>query len=103
MTLVLPLVMQGVGRLNKRNEMEFIVELIAWFIIEVMFWGIMFWTGYVLILIATFGQWTPGYIGKDKEKNIENRRQPRFLVTAIIGTFFWIGCWIVLIIILNFP
>jgi len=83
--------------------MELIVELIVWFIIEVVFWGIMFWTGYVLTLIVTLGQWTPGHAGRDKDKKKESRKKPKFIVTAVIGALFWIVFGIALIIILQSP
>lgn len=79
--------------------MELIVELIAWFIIEVMFWGVMFWTGYAIIQIVTLGQWKPGSVGRDKDKGKENRKETKFIVVAVIGAFFWIGLGIALIII----
>lgn len=78
--------------------MEFIIELIVWFTIEVIFWGIMFWTGYVLSMILTLGQWTPGRIERDKEKKKEGRRKTKFIVTAVIGALFWVGVLIALII-----
>lgn len=74
--------------------MELIIELILWFIIEVVFWGIMFWTGYCLTLIISIGQWKPGPVGKGKEK----RKEAKFIVTAVIGALFWIGIGIALII-----
>jgi hypothetical protein len=83
--------------------MELIVELIVWFIIEVVFWGIMFWTGYVLTLIVTLGQWTPKHTERDKDKKKESRRETKFIVTAIIGTLFWIGFGITLIIVMKNP
>lgn len=83
--------------------MELIVELIVWFIIEVVFWGIMFWTGYVLTLIVTLGQWTPGHTERGKDKKKESRRETKFIVTAIIGALFWIGFGITLIIVMKNP
>ena len=81
--------------------MELIVELIVWFIIEVVFWGIMFWTGYGLISIVTLGRWTPGYIGGDKDKRKENRRKAKFIVASVCGTLFWIGITIALAVIMS--
>ena len=83
--------------------MEFIIELIVWFTIEVVFWGIMFWTGYVLSMILTLGQWTPGRIERDKEKKKEGRRKIKFIVTAVIGALFWIGFLIALIMAMKSP
>jgi hypothetical protein len=81
--------------------MEFIIELIVWFIIEVVFWGIMFWTGYVLTRVFTFGQWTPGRIERDKDKKKESRRETKFIATAVIGALFWIVFLITLIIVMK--
>ncbi len=80
--------------------MELIAELIVWFIIEVVFWGIMFWTGYVLVRIVTLGQWTPAHMERDKDKKKERRKETKFIVTAVIGTLFWIGLGIALIIVI---
>jgi len=77
--------------------MELILELILWFIIEVVFWGIMFWTGYFLTRIISFGQWKPCSVGKDKEK----RKETKFIATAVFGALFWIGIGIALIIVLQ--
>ena len=74
--------------------MALIIELILWFIIEVVFWGIIFWTGYFLTRIISIGQWKPGPVGRDKEK----RKEAKFIVTAVIGALFWIGFGIALII-----
>ncbi|MDX2446643.1 MAG: hypothetical protein QNK29_05515 [Desulfobacterales bacterium] len=74
--------------------MGFIIELVLWFIIEVVFWGIMFWTGYFLTLIFTIGQWKLAPVGTDK---IE-RTETKFIVAAVIGALFWIGFGIALTI-----
>ncbi|MBT8358941.1 MAG: hypothetical protein KJO61_14375 [Deltaproteobacteria bacterium] len=79
--------------------MELIIELILWFIIEVVFWGFMFWTGYFLILIISIGQWKPGPVRRDKEK----RKEKKFIATAVIGAVFWIGFGIALIIATGNP
>ncbi len=83
--------------------MELIIEIVVWFTIEVVFWGIMFWTGYVLTIILTLGQWTPGRIERDKDKKKESRRETKFIVTAVIGALFWIVFWIALIIVMKSP
>ncbi len=80
--------------------MELIIELIVWFTIEVLFWGIMFWTGYALIQIVTLGQWKLGISGGDKHKRKENRKEAKFIVVAIIGALFWIGLGIAALIII---
>ena len=79
--------------------MELFIELILWFIIEVVFWGILFWTGYFLTLIISIGQWKLGPMGRDKEK----RKETKFIVTAVIGALFWIGFGIALIITMKNP
>ena len=81
--------------------MELIVEVIMWFIIEVVFWGIMFWTGYLLVSFITFGHWPPKKLGNSKSKIKENRKKPEFLVTAIIGAIFWISVGIGLTVIIK--
>lgn len=83
--------------------MELIFELIVWFIIEVLFWGIMFWTGYAIIQTVTLGQWKPGSLGKNKEKRKENRKEAKFIVVAIIGALFWLGLGIAAIVIIKNP
>lgn len=67
--------------------MGLLIELVLWFIIEVVFWGVMFWTGYFLTLIFTIGQWKLAPVGTDK---IE-RSETKFMATAVIGALFWIG------------
>jgi len=79
--------------------MELIIELILWFIIEVIFWGIMFWTGYLLTQIISVGRWIPGPMGRDKEK----RKETKFIVTAVIGVLFWVGIGIALLITMGSP
>ncbi len=79
--------------------MELIIELLLWFIIEVVFWGIMFWTGYFLILIISIGQWKPGHMGRDKEE----RKETKFIATALIGALFWIVFVIALIMVMKSP
>ena len=81
--------------------MELFVEVIMWLIIEVVFWGIMFWTGYVLVSFVTFGHWSPKILRNGKAKIKENRKKPEFLVTAIIGAIFWISVGIGLTIIIK--
>ena len=76
--------------------MGLIVELILWIIIEIIFWGIMFWSGYVIVLIVTFGHYSPKQSGKSKAEVKGNRKKPEFLITAVIGTLFWIGVGIAL-------
>ncbi len=66
--------------------MELVIELLVWLIIEVLFWGIMFWTGYIIACVLTFGRWAPRHPGEDKY----NRRKPSFFITSLIGTFFWV-------------
>lgn len=84
---------------KKRKVMGLVIELLVWLTIEVVFWGIMFWTGYVLAITLTLGQWTPGRIESAKETKKENRRETKFIVTALIGALFWICFWIAIIII----
>ena len=74
--------------------MGFIVELVLWVIIEVLFWGIMFWTGYLLSQIFTLGHLKLAPEGTGKI----DRSEPKFIVTALIGTLFWIGLWVALTI-----
>lgn len=74
--------------------MGLIIELVLWFIIEVVFWGIMFRTGYFITLFFTIGQWKPGLEGRNKKKRTERK----FIVPAVIGALFWIGLGIALII-----
>ena len=74
--------------------MGLIIELLLWFIIEIVFWGISFWTGHFLILIFTIGQWKLAPVGTDK---IE-RTDTKFIVTAVIGATFWIAFGIALTI-----
>jgi len=81
--------------------MDFIIELVVWFAIEVVFWGIMFQTGYVLTKIATLGRWTPGRIEKDKDKRKASRKEPKFIVTALIGALFWFVVWIALVVVMK--
>jgi len=81
--------------------MELIFELIIWVMIEVVFWGIMFWTGYVLTRMLTLGHWSPGRIEKDNDKKKECRREPEFIITAVIGALFWIVFCIALFSVLT--
>ena len=81
--------------------MGLIIEVMSWFIIEVVFWGFMFWTGYVLVSFVTFGHWTLNKSGNGKAR--ENRKKPEFLVTAIIGSIFWISVGIGLTILMKKP
>ena len=79
--------------------MGLLLELILWFIIEVVFWGIMFWTGYLLTLIISIGKWKPGPVGRNKEK----RKETKFIATAVFGTLFWLGFGIAFIIAMGNP
>lgn len=83
--------------------MELIIEIIVWFAVEIVFWGVMFWTGYVLTKILTLGRWNPGRIERAKDKKKERRKETKYFVTAIIGALFWIIIWIGLIIVINKP
>ena len=83
--------------------MELIIELIIWFIIEVVFWGIMFWTGYAITQIVTLGQWKPESAGRNKDKGKENRKKTKFIIVAVMGVLFWIGFGIALTIIKKSP
>ena len=83
--------------------MELIIELIIWFIIEVVFWGIMFWTGYTITQIVTLGQWKPASARRYKDKGKHNRKETKFIVVAVIGVLFWIGLGIALTIITTTP
>ena len=87
-------------RHKSENVMVFIVEQITWFIIEIVFWGIMFWTGYVLIFTVTLGQWIPRPLGRNQNRNKEIRRKAKFVYTATIGVLFWIGIGIGLTLIM---
>jgi hypothetical protein len=71
--------------------MKFGNELIVGFVIEVVFGGVMFWTGYVLTLVVPLERGKPVLSGRDKNKRKENRRKPRFILTALLGALFGIG------------
>ena len=79
--------------------MEFIIEITLWFLIEFVFWGFMYWTGYFLILIITIGKWNIGPVGKNKKK----RKELKFVITALTGALFWIVFGSVLIIAMLSP
>ena len=78
--------------------MEIIFDLIIWFLIEVIFWGILFWTGYTVLLIMSLGKWKIQSINGDRKKF---RKEPKFIATAVIGFLFWLGVGIALIIVLQ--
>lgn len=77
--------------------MTLIVEFILWFIFEVVFWGIMYWTGYFLAQAISIGQWSPGHVGADKEE----RKDIKFIFTALIGALFWIGFVIAFVVVVQ--
>ena len=70
--------------------MGFIIELVVWLIIEVVFWGIMCWTGYFLTQVFTIGRLKYAPVGSGKTE----RSEKKFILTALIGAFFWIGAGI---------
>jgi len=74
--------------------MGLIIELILWLIIEVVFWGVMFWTGYAITSILTLGKWKP-HFNDDRKKQ---KKEPEFIITALIGFLFWLGVGITLTI-----
>jgi len=74
--------------------MQLVIELLLWFIIEVVFWGILFWTGYAITSILTFGKWK--ILIDDNGK--KQRKEPKFIITALIGILFWLGLVILLTI-----
>ncbi len=67
--------------------MQVIIELLLWFIIEVVFWGIMFWTGYATTFVLSFGKWKIPNDGNRKKQ----RKESKFIITALIGFLFWLG------------
>lgn len=75
--------------------MELVLELLLWFITEFVFWGIMFWTGYAITSILSFGKWRPIYL-KDQRK--KQRQEPKFIIIALIGFLFWLGVGVILTI-----
>ena len=79
--------------------MGFIIELVLWLIIEVVFWGILFWTGYFVTRIISIGKWRPGHVGSDKQK----RKEAKFIATAVIGALFWFVLGIAFIISMKGP
>jgi len=66
--------------------MQFLIELFLWFLIEVVFWGIMLWTGKTITSILTLGTWGISIADRKKEK-----QNPKFMITATIGFLFWLG------------
>jgi len=79
--------------------MGLIVEAIVWFIIEVLFWGIMYWTGVAIAKMVTLGKWTlEGAAGK-QEKWKETRKDSRFIVVAVLGVFFWLVVALIIVLI----
>ena len=76
--------------------MQIIFELIIWFLMEVIFWGIMFWTGRIIILIITFGKWKLQITRNDDRKKL--KKEPKIIATAVIGFLFWVGIGVALII-----
>ena len=79
--------------------MGFLSELVLWLIIEVVFWGIMFWTGYMVTRVISMGKWRPRHAGGDKEK----RKEVEFIITAVIGVLFWLSLGLAFIIAINRP
>ena len=73
--------------------MQFMFELILWFIIEIVFWGIMFWTGYAIHFVLTMGKGTRLIIDRKRQ-----RKESRVLITALVGVVFWLGLGVAVII-----
>ena len=78
--------------------MGLVAELIVWFIFEVIFWGIMYWTGYAIAQIVTLGKWKLRGTERDRVKWKEKRKGSEFIVVAVMGALFWIGVCLALII-----
>jgi|GEM_PF-5157309 len=75
--------------------MGIVLELIFWILIEIVFWGIMFWTGCAILSIVSFGKFETQDIRDDPKKL---RRKPKFIAITLIGFLFWIAIWITLAI-----
>ena len=70
-------------------------------ITEIIFWGVMFLSGYELVFVLTFGNSSPIQLGERKAKGKENRKKPEKIVTAIIGVSFWFSVGIGVIFIIK--
>lgn len=77
--------------------MTFIIELMIWFIVEVVFWGMMYWTGFNIISLVSFGRWVAKPLERDRKKT-----EPfKATVIALFGVLFWIVIVITSIIIMR--
>lgn len=79
----------------KGVEMGIVLEILVWFFIEILFWGLMFYTGRLILSMLSNRKWE---IQSNDIDPKQYRKEPKFIGTALIGFLFWVGFWIILVI-----
>ncbi|MEA5595850.1 hypothetical protein [Rivularia sp. UHCC 0363] len=82
---------------------EFLLGAILWIFAEIIFYGLCYFTGKLLIHLVTFGKYYPGDVIKKKELRKSQRAKGRkftyikdkrkyisFETVSLIGLIFWV-------------